>query len=80
MSTAVDMFLRQVSLTGGIPFRVGLPKAPTSIDADGMTDKGLPGPVRRPGEPAVSSNPVWYQLSNVIGTACRRYAVPLGNP
>ena len=41
MSTAVDMFLRQVSLTGGIPFKVALPEAPRSIDVDSMTDKQL---------------------------------------
>lgn len=32
MATAVDMFLRQVSLTGGIPFLVTLPKVTTEID------------------------------------------------
>lgn len=31
MATAVDMFLRQVSLTGGIPFSVTLPKVTTEI-------------------------------------------------
>lgn len=41
MSTAVNMFLRQVSLTGGIPFRVVLPEAPRSIDVDSMTDRQL---------------------------------------
>ena len=41
MSTAVDMFLRQVSLTGGIPFRVALPEAPSSIDAGTLTDEQL---------------------------------------
>ena len=41
MSTAVDMFLRQVSLTGGIPFRVALPEAPRSIAVDAMTDRQL---------------------------------------
>lgn len=41
MSTAVDMFLRQVSLTGGIPFRVALPEAPRSIDVDAMSDEQL---------------------------------------
>ena len=41
MSTAVDMFLRQVSLTGGIPFRVALPEAPRSIDVDSMADRQL---------------------------------------
>ncbi len=41
MSTAVDMFLRQVTLTGGIPFRVALPEAPPGIDAGSMTDGQL---------------------------------------
>ena len=41
MSTAVDMFLRQVSLAGGIPFSVALPEAPRSIDVDAMTDRRL---------------------------------------
>jgi antitoxin component of RelBE/YafQ-DinJ toxin-antitoxin module len=37
MATAIDMFLKQVSLTGGIPFVVTLPKAPDSINADTMS-------------------------------------------
>lgn len=37
MSAAVDMYLNQIALTGGIPFSVALPKAPGSIDADRMT-------------------------------------------
>lgn len=37
MSTAIDMYLNQISLTGGIPFSVSLPKAPASIYADTMT-------------------------------------------
>lgn len=37
MSTAVDMFFHQITLTGGIPFSVTLPKAPASINADLMT-------------------------------------------
>lgn len=41
MATAVDMFLRQVSLTGGIPFAVSLPKAPEAIRADDMTVQQL---------------------------------------
>lgn len=40
-STAVDMFLRQVALTGSIPFRVALPEAPRLVDADAMTDDEL---------------------------------------
>lgn len=41
MATAVDMFLRQVSLTGGIHFSVALPKAPAAINADAMTAEQL---------------------------------------
>ena len=41
MSTAVDMFLNQVVLVGGIPFSVTLPKAPADIDASQMTDAAL---------------------------------------
>jgi addiction module RelB/DinJ family antitoxin len=37
MATAIDMFLKQVMLTGGIPFAVTLPKAPTSVNADMMS-------------------------------------------
>lgn len=37
MSTAVDMYLNQISLTGGIPFNVTLPKAPVSVNADLMS-------------------------------------------
>ena len=37
MSTAVDMFLRQITLTGGIPFDISLPKIPAAINADAMT-------------------------------------------
>ena len=38
MSIAVDMFLNQVVLSGGIPFSVTLPKAPDSIDASQMSE------------------------------------------
>lgn len=37
MSTAVDMFLKQITLVGGIPFSVTLPKAPAAVNADLMT-------------------------------------------
>jgi len=37
MSTAIDIYLKQISLTGGIPFTVTLPKAPGSVNADLMT-------------------------------------------
>ena len=41
MSTAIDMYLNQISLTGGIPFSVTLPKAPAAICADLMSDAEL---------------------------------------
>ena len=41
MSTAVDMYLRQIALTGGIPFSVSLPQAPSCVNADEMTDEQL---------------------------------------
>ena len=37
MATAIDMFLKQVTLTGGIPFAVTLPKAPASVNMDVMS-------------------------------------------
>ena len=37
MSIAVDMFLNQVVLTGGIPFAITLPSAPESIDMTKMS-------------------------------------------
>ena len=37
MATAIDMYLKQISLVGGIPFSVVLPKAERAINADMMT-------------------------------------------
>ena len=37
MSTAIDMYLNQIYLTGGIPFSVTLPNAPTALNMDLMT-------------------------------------------
>lgn len=47
MSTAVDMYFRQITLTGGIPFPVTLPKAPASVNADLMTDGELHAKLRK---------------------------------
>lgn len=41
MSTAIDIYLNQISLTGGIPFPVSLPKAPVNIDATQMTAEDI---------------------------------------
>lgn len=37
MSTAIDIYLNQISLTGGIPFAVALPNVPSVLNADLMT-------------------------------------------
>lgn len=36
MTTAAVMFLRQITLTGGIPFDVSLPEVLAAINADAM--------------------------------------------
>lgn len=41
MSIAIDMYLNQISLVGGIPFSVVLPKAASSVNADLMTTDEL---------------------------------------
>lgn len=41
MSTAIDMYLNQISLTGGIPFEVALPKVPQSINMDLMSTQEI---------------------------------------
>ena len=41
VATAIDMYLRQITLTGGIPFSLSLPKAPAALNADTMTDDQL---------------------------------------
>lgn len=54
MSTAIDMYLNQISLTGGIPFRVALPYAPTSVNMDLMTEQELRGKLARGMEEATA--------------------------
>lgn len=41
MSTAINIYLNQIFLTGGIPFAIILPKAPNTIHADLMTTEEL---------------------------------------
>lgn len=41
MATAIDMYLKQISLVGGIPFAVVLPKASQDVNADMMTTAEL---------------------------------------
>ena len=47
MSTAVDMFLNQIVLMGGIPFAVTLSNAPESIDATRMSDDQIHAKIQR---------------------------------
>ncbi|MCH3953843.1 MAG: type II toxin-antitoxin system RelB/DinJ family antitoxin [Eubacterium sp.] len=41
MSTAVDLFLNQIVLTGGLPFAVTLPDVPENIDTAKMTSEQI---------------------------------------
>lgn len=41
MATAIDMYLKQIALVGGIPFSIVLPKVPESVNADAMTSAEL---------------------------------------
>ena len=41
MSTAMDIYLNQIALVGGIPFPVTLPKAAPRVNADLMSDTEL---------------------------------------
>ena len=41
MATAIDMYLNQITLVGGIPFSVTLPKAPPALNADIMSEQEL---------------------------------------
>ncbi len=47
MSTAVDMFLNQIVLVGGIPFPVTLPNAPESIDATKMNEDQIHAKIQK---------------------------------
>lgn len=47
MSTAIDMYLNQIALVGGIPFSVTLPKAPESVNADLMSQDELRGKLQK---------------------------------
>ncbi|MBQ8942135.1 MAG: type II toxin-antitoxin system RelB/DinJ family antitoxin [Firmicutes bacterium] len=47
MSTAIDMYLNQIYLTGGIPFNVTLPKAPDTLNIDLMTDEEFEARLKR---------------------------------
>lgn len=47
MSTAIDMYLNQISLTGSIPFSISLPKAPDTINVDLMTEDELHAKIQK---------------------------------
>ena len=41
MSVAMEMYLNQIAMVGGIPFSLTLPKMPAAINADQMSDYEL---------------------------------------
>ena len=41
MATAIDMYLKQISLVGGIPFPLKLPKVAETVNADLMTTEQI---------------------------------------
>ena len=47
MSTAIDIYLNQIVLVGGLPFSVTLPNAPETIDATRMTDTQIHDKIQR---------------------------------
>lgn len=47
MTAAIELYLRQISLTGGIPFSVTLPKAPESLNIALMTEEDVDRELQR---------------------------------
>lgn len=39
MATAIDMYLRQIIMTGGIPFSLTLPKIPATLHMNSVNDE-----------------------------------------
>lgn len=47
MSTAINMYLRQINMTGSIPFSIELPKVPNDINVDTMSKDELHSKLER---------------------------------
>ena len=56
MSTAIDMYLNQIGLTGGIPFAVTIPKAPETINMDLMTNEEITAKLDKGYKAAINGN------------------------
>lgn len=56
MSTALEMYLNQIAMVGGIPFDVKLPRPPRAINANLMTPKELENKLRKGAESAKRGN------------------------
>ena len=41
MATAIDIYLKQITYTGGIPFAITLPKAPDDINLEKMNSSQI---------------------------------------
>lgn len=56
MSTAIDIYLNQIILTGGIPFEVSLPKIPVEVNMDLMTNEEISSNIKKGFEDAKNGN------------------------
>lgn len=56
MATAVDMYLRQIIMTGGIPFSLSLPKSPAALSMDAMTNEQLHTALQAEGDEIKNGN------------------------
>ena len=74
MSTAVDMYLRQITLVGGIPFAVTLPKAPASVNADRMETEEIHAKLQKGLEDAEAGRPWKHSQSGILSWILSRSA------
>lgn len=63
MSTAIDMYLNQIVLVGGIPFSVTIPKMPKSIDVSQMSEEEFHKKLRKGYDDYLNGN---YKDANVV--------------
>ena len=56
LSTAIDIYLNQIVLTGGIPFAVTIPQTSETINADRMTNEEIAAKLDKGYQSAMSGN------------------------
>lgn len=64
MATAVDMFLRQVSITNSIPFKLEIPLAPPELILDGKSPDEIKALLRK-GIEEIENGEV-YRIEDVL--------------